>query len=88
MEQIKRIKKGFGVIETAGLDVQGNLVLTSRCGKIVEMRCSKWSQEIPTTYQKCLNHIGRDVDVITSQTTSSWSPLKYFCDIQLKQLKG
>ncbi len=82
---MERIKKTFGIINKVELDLEGNLILFSECGKLVSMKNSKWSQDIPVIQQKCLNHIGKDVDIITSQTTAKWSPLEYFCDIELTQ---
>lgn len=84
--QAKLISQPFGVLKNVALDGYGNLLITNSSGRQVKMSSSKWSRQIPQIHKKCLEHVGYDVCIVTSQTTAAWSPSQYFCDIKTSQV--
>lgn len=86
--QKKLISKQFGILKLVKLDAYGNLLITNDAGLQVKMAFSKWSQQIPQTHEKCLEYVGCDVCIVTSQTTAPWSTDNYFCDIKLNKIKA
>ncbi len=84
----KLILKSFGVLSSVRFDSDGNLFISNASGNQVQMVFSKWQRQIPQVHKKCIELIGCDVCIVTSQTTALWSTDDYFCDIKPNQING
>lgn len=81
--QARLISQPFGILKGVTLDSNGSLFITNNSGRQVEMVFSAWHRQIPQIHKKCLEYVGYDICIVTSQTTAKWSPSKYFCDIEV-----
>ena len=85
MSEKELIRTSFGVITSVHSDEDGSLYIKNNDGNEVKMsnRNQKWFRQIPIVKKKCLQYKGKKVDILTSQTTAPWEPIKYFCDVVL-----
>lgn len=70
----------FGVLVDVYFEKSGNLIIKNHNGNTLAMT-KNYPEQSAVQYKASLL-VGKQVRIYTSQTTSNWSNLKWFCDIE------